>query len=211
MIQWAWLVYVATAGCVWGAETSPADGPTQMLLHCDFDTDAWLPQWGVPEAPERTQLVQADPEQKFQPLRASALRVHVEQGGHYGLSLAFPFKKHLGYEPEEVYFRLENNRWYCIEQHVKLNTPGQSDGVLRGWVDGRLAFERMFVHAHDRAVGIVGFFVRFQHFLHVGDKLAVGVGRDHPVLDFPLGHTVFFSVCRTVSGLIDSTISSSTI
>ena len=34
-----------------------------------------------------------------------SLRVHVEQGGHYGISLAFPFKKRLGYEPEEVYFR----------------------------------------------------------------------------------------------------------
>ena len=37
---------------------------------------------------------------------------------------------------------LENNRWYCIEQFVKLNTPGQPDGVLRGWVDGELAFEK---------------------------------------------------------------------
>jgi hypothetical protein len=37
---------------------------------------------------------------------------------------------------------LEKNRWYCIEQYVKLNTPGSQDGVLRAWVDGRLAFER---------------------------------------------------------------------
>ncbi len=37
---------------------------------------------------------------------------------------------------------LENNRWYCIEQHVKLNTPGKNDGILRAWVDGRLAFEK---------------------------------------------------------------------
>ena len=43
---------------------------------------------------------------------------------------------------------LENNRWYCIEQFLKLNTPGNSgapgkqDGVLRAWVDGRLAFEK---------------------------------------------------------------------
>ncbi len=44
------------------------------------------------------------------------------------------------------------------------------------------------------AVGIVGFFVRLQHLLHVGDELAVRVGRDHPVLDFPLGHAIFFSV-----------------
>ena len=37
---------------------------------------------------------------------------------------------------------LEKNRWYSIEQHVKLNTPGQADGIIRGWVDGQLAFER---------------------------------------------------------------------
>lgn len=37
---------------------------------------------------------------------------------------------------------LENNRWYCIEQQARMNTPGRADGVLRGWVDGRLAFEK---------------------------------------------------------------------
>lgn len=224
MMQRAWLVFGLTACCAWGAESSPKDGSSQVILHCDFDTDAWLQQWGLSEAPERTQRVDADPERKFQPLRDRALRVHVEKGGHYGLSLEFPFKKRLGYEPEEVYFRyylrfaddwtpqrggklpgfggtygragwggrpvdgtdgwsarglfdgqkdgrtpigfycyhmnmkgiygsnwvwdrdelgfLENNRWYCVEQCVKLNTPGQPDGILRGWVDGRLAFEK---------------------------------------------------------------------
>jgi hypothetical protein len=39
-------------------------------------------------------------------------------------------------------------QWYCIETEIQLNTvsattPGfQPDGVLRSWVDGRLAFER---------------------------------------------------------------------
>ncbi len=37
---------------------------------------------------------------------------------------------------------LERDRWYSVEMFVKLNTPGQPDGVLRGWVDGRPAFER---------------------------------------------------------------------
>jgi len=37
---------------------------------------------------------------------------------------------------------LEKNRWYCVEQYVKLNTPGEKDGVLRAWVDGRPAFEK---------------------------------------------------------------------
>lgn len=36
---------------------------------------------------------------------------------------------------------LKKNRWYCVETYIKLNTPGESDGVLRGWVDGYLAME----------------------------------------------------------------------
>ncbi len=37
---------------------------------------------------------------------------------------------------------LEKNRWYSIEQYLKLNTPGEKNGILRAWVDGRLAFEK---------------------------------------------------------------------
>jgi hypothetical protein len=36
----------------------------------------------------------------------------------------------------------EKNRWTCVEQYLKLNTLGQNDGILRAWVDGRLAYER---------------------------------------------------------------------
>lgn len=223
-IRHAWLVIGLSACCVWGAEAAQSESPSQVVFHCDFDADAWYEQWGLAKAPERTQLVDADAELKFEPLQGRALKVQVEKGGHYGLSLTFPFKKRLGSEPEEIYFRyylrfaddwtprrggklpgfggtygragwggrpvdgtdgwsarglfegqkdgrtpigfycyhmdmkgrygsnwvwdrddlgfLENNRWYCVEQYVKLNTPGQPDGVLRGWVDGRLAFEK---------------------------------------------------------------------
>lgn len=34
------------------------------------------------------------------------------------------------------------NRWYCVEGQVRMNTPGENDGVLKGWLDGELAFER---------------------------------------------------------------------
>lgn len=50
---------------------------------------------------------------------------------------------------------LENNRWYCIEQHVKLNTllgpgeKGNNDGELHAWVDGRLAFEKTDLRFRD--------------------------------------------------------------
>ena len=37
---------------------------------------------------------------------------------------------------------LERGQWHHVRQHVRMNTPGQSDGVLREWVDGELVLER---------------------------------------------------------------------
>jgi hypothetical protein len=59
MMQRAWLVFGLTACCAWGAESPPHDGSSQVILHCDFDTDAWLQPWGLAKAPERAQLVDA--------------------------------------------------------------------------------------------------------------------------------------------------------
>jgi hypothetical protein len=44
---------------------------------------------------------------------------------------------------------LERNRWYCIEQYFKVNTLGAHDGVLRGWIDGALAFEKTDIYVRD--------------------------------------------------------------
>lgn len=37
---------------------------------------------------------------------------------------------------------LDNGQWYCVEGRIKLNTPGARDGLLQGWVDGQLAFDK---------------------------------------------------------------------
>ena len=37
---------------------------------------------------------------------------------------------------------LQKNRWYCVEQYLKLNTPGIQDGIMKTWIDGRLAWEK---------------------------------------------------------------------
>lgn len=37
---------------------------------------------------------------------------------------------------------LDQDQWYCIEGHIDLNTPGDADGVLHGWVDNDLAFHQ---------------------------------------------------------------------
>lgn len=65
---------------------------------------------------------------------------HADMKGQYGSNWVWE-KDHRGY--------LENNRWYCIEQYAKMNTPGRNDGILRGWVDGRLAFEKADVRMRD--------------------------------------------------------------
>lgn len=34
------------------------------------------------------------------------------------------------------------DQWYCVEQYIKLNTPGRKDGILRGWINGKLVFDK---------------------------------------------------------------------
>ena len=91
-----------------------------------------------------------------------------------------------------------------------VDTPGT---VLRGR-HRRAGFldqlHRLLVHAHDGTIRIVGFLIQIQDLFHVRHELGIGLRRDHPVLDFPLGHPVFFSVRRMVSWLIDSMIANST-
>lgn len=58
---------------------------------------------------------------------------HVDMKGQYGSSWGW-HNDYRGF--------LEKNRWYSVEQYLKLNTPGRKDGVVRAWVDGRLAFEK---------------------------------------------------------------------
>ena len=31
---------------------------------------------------------------------------------------------------------LQDNRWYCIETHEQMNTPGVANGISEAWVDG---------------------------------------------------------------------------
>lgn len=44
---------------------------------------------------------------------------------------------------------LEIGRWYQIECYVRTNTPGMNDGVLRGWVDGAMVYEKSDVKFRD--------------------------------------------------------------
>lgn len=52
---------------------------------------------------------------------------------------------------------LQYDRWYCIEMHCKLNSlgkegePGKKDGILRAWIDGKLAYARSDLRFRDVA------------------------------------------------------------
>jgi len=44
---------------------------------------------------------------------------------------------------------LERNHWYCLEQHLKINSPGARDGLLRAWIAGVRAFDKEDVYLRD--------------------------------------------------------------
>ena len=50
----------------------------------------------------------------------------------------------LGYRPgiTPIFDSEHDNRWYCIEAHVRLNDAGQSNGVQEFWIDGQLEARR---------------------------------------------------------------------
>lgn len=46
------------------------------------------------------------------------------------------------WEADENGAVIHREEWTEIENYVKVNTPGKSDGIIRGWVNGELAFEK---------------------------------------------------------------------
>lgn len=43
-------------------------------------------------------------------------------------------------DAKRIYSNLNDNTWYTIRQYVKLNTPGQNDGVVTMWVNGEQTY-----------------------------------------------------------------------
>jgi hypothetical protein len=56
--------------------------------------------------------------------------------GNQGEWLAFP-SQYRDFKPMSN-FLPERNRWYCYELMVRANTPGQSNGEVKYWIDGTL-------------------------------------------------------------------------
>lgn len=57
---------------------------------------------------------------------------HMDMRGKYGSNWTWDQNGFKG---------LANNRWYVIKQYIKLNDPGEANGIARAWVDGTLVFE----------------------------------------------------------------------
>jgi hypothetical protein len=52
---------------------------------------------------------------------------------------------------------LEEGRWHCIEGRVRMNTPGQRDGLVQGWLDGELRFSKgdvQFRRSSEPTIGV---------------------------------------------------------
>lgn len=41
-----------------------------------------------------------------------------------------------------IFGSANTNRWFCVEHHVRLNDPGQSNGVQEFWIEGQLEARR---------------------------------------------------------------------
>lgn len=53
-----------------------------------------------------------------------------DRDGHYWGNMFAP--------PKKSQVLLKRDVWYCLEQMIKANTPGQADGEMAAWIDGKL-------------------------------------------------------------------------
>jgi len=58
---------------------------------------------------------------------------HPDQPGQWGDDMRWELGGQRYFEP---------GTWHRIENYIKINTPGQYDGIIKGWFDGELALER---------------------------------------------------------------------
>ena len=120
------LVALITANAAAEAAGAEASKP---FFSCDFESPEWYLEWGERQTDERVETVASDEVRKFVPHDGKALRVRVDQGGHYGTSISFRFREQTGQEPEAVFFRYylrfaddwdpaRGGIWFAIFEHV---------------------------------------------------------------------------------------------
>lgn len=45
--------------------------------------------------------------------------------------------------------RARHDRWYAVRQHLRVNAPGEENGLIEAWVDGERVYERDGLHFTD--------------------------------------------------------------
>lgn len=69
---------------------------------------------------------------------------------HFGDSLPIPKKKYYGAGPVlNPGFVLRPNVWYTVTQRVVLNTPGKSDGLIEGFINGKKCAQQTGIRFRD--------------------------------------------------------------
>ncbi|GGZ71189.1 Ig-like domain-containing protein [Algibacter mikhailovii] len=61
---------------------------------------------------------------------------------------------------------MNTGQWYTIDQYIKVNTPGQNDGILRAWNNGALIFEKTdirFTNAGGEFATVDKYWINFYH------------------------------------------------
>lgn len=71
---------------------------------------------------------------------------------HFGDSIPKPGKKYYGSGPVlNPGFTLKTDTWYTVTQRIVLNKPGQSNGLVEGYIDGKLCASQTGIRFRDTA------------------------------------------------------------
>ena len=128
----SWRVYVKHEQ---GWEGNPAKlGRTICLAGADWSQGLMAHVWGG-----KGDVLNIDP--------ATGIRDSQKVTTHYN---DFRKLKWLGIRSSQtpIFSPAESGRWVCVESHVKLNTPGQRDGVFELSVDGKVEAARTDLDWH---------------------------------------------------------------
>lgn len=61
-------------------------------------------------------------------------------------------------------FVLKKNKWYAIEQKIKMNTIGNNDGELQSWIDGKLVYSETNLNfSNHPEVGVEAIWLNVYH------------------------------------------------
>ncbi len=79
---------------------------------------------------------------------------HMDSNSNYGEMVSWNSELNL----------LQKNRWYAIEQYLKLNDPGKANGQLTVWIDGKKIFNRdNFRFRETKQLKIESLWLNFYH------------------------------------------------